>query len=441
MKTNIKNIILGFGLLSFSSIFAQETISLEDAVAKALENNYDIQIEKNNVEIAENNAGILNSEYLPRVTANASYNYSKNNISNKREGEPEITVDGATTKGYNTSIGLEYTLFDGFGRKYNYKKLKETKNLSELQARSLIEETILNLATEYYKVARLTKNLKSLEESLEISKERLKRTQYNFDYGQNTKLDVLNAEVDVNNDKINLLNTQTELQNAKRNLNNIMGVNTSIAYEVEPEVVHAIDLSKENIKSNAWKENVSVLQANKNIQLREYDTKISASGFYPTLNVSGRYQYNQSENFVISGINDQQTNGFNLGATLTWNIFDGGRTKVQKQNAKVNEDIVQIQKQQLEQNLDITIENSWNTYQNALFVLEAQRKNVVTNQHNFERSKEQYNLGQITNIDFRQAQINLLNAEVDLNKAIFDAKNAELALRQLEGKLLSVFSE
>ena len=101
-------------------------------------------------------------------------------------------------------MNLEYTLFDGLGRLYNYRSLKETYNLSKLEARETIENTVLQLFSVYYEVARLTKNVEILEQTLEISRNRVKRAGYQFDYGQNTKLEVLNAEVDVTNDSINL---------------------------------------------------------------------------------------------------------------------------------------------------------------------------------------------------------------------------------------------
>ena len=76
------------------------------------------------------------------------------------------------------------------------------------------------------------------------------------------------------------------------------------------------------------------------------------------------------------------------------------------------------------------------TYQNALFSLQVQEKNVITNELNFDRTNERYKLGQVTSIDFRQAQVNLINAELSVSNAKYTAKNAELQLLQLAGSLL-----
>ncbi|MGB5228698.1 MAG: TolC family protein, partial [Eudoraea sp.] len=84
------------------------------------------------------------------------------------------------------------------------------------------------------------------------------------------------------------------------------------------------------------------------------------------------------------------------------------------------------------------IENAIETYENRLTIYQIQEKAVITNQNNFERSREQYQLGRITSIEFRQAQINLLTAQTTKNLAKYDAKLAELQLLDLTGQLLNV---
>lgn len=72
-----------------------------------------------------------------------------------------------------------------------------------------------------------------------------------------------------------------------------------------------------------------------------------------------------------------------------------------------------------------------------MFVLSAQEKNVASSQNNFDRTKERYNLGQVTSIEFRQAQINFINAKTAYNNTKFEAKLIELELLQLSGELLN----
>ena len=84
------------------------------------------------------------------------------------------------------------------------------------------------------------------------------------------------------------------------------------------------------------------------------------------------------------------------------------------------------------------IANAMGNYQNRLAIFELQEQNVVTAQNNYDRSQERYKLGQITSVELRQAQINLLNAQTNKNLAKYEAKLSELELLQLTGQLLNV---
>ena len=254
-----------FALFTFISV-AQENLGKQQAVDIALENNYDIMVMDNNVEAAKNSSSIYNSGYLPTVFANGGAQYdNSNNQSEFQDGT--IQESNSNSNAYNASIGVNYLIFDGLGRMYNYKKLKELYNLSEIQARQVVENTLLLLLGSYYEVARLTENKNNQRESLSISKSRLVRERYKYEYGQNTQLDVLNSEVDVNNDSISYLNISRELSNSKRDLNVILGRNISIDFEVDTVVNYTLDLTYENLLNSARSNNALLLQAQKNIEL------------------------------------------------------------------------------------------------------------------------------------------------------------------------------
>ncbi len=433
-------IFITSGLILWSFLgMAQENLSKNEAVNIALEHNYDIKVVNNNVKIAENSASIYNSGYLPTVSATGGANYKDQDSENEFQ-DGRVINQSSTSKTLNASGGLNYLLFDGMGRKYNYKRLKELYNLSEIQAQQVIENTVLQLLTAYYEVARLTQNQINQKTSLSISKDRLLREKYKYQYGQNTQLDMLNSEVDVNNDSINLLNINRELSNAKRNLNLILGREIRRDFEVDTTVTYAIDLTMENVLSSAKVRNKVLQQADKNIELSNYDLKINKSGWYPSIGVNGGYGWNNlhtdsdvANPFALAA---NTSYGLQAGLSLSWNIFDGGRTKTRVQNAKIALDNSEIIKEQIEQELERNVANAWETYQNSLFVLQAERKNMETNKRNFERSSEQFKLGQIISVEFRVAQINYLNSVTNYNKAKYLAKIAELNLLQLSGQLL-----
>ena len=417
---------------------AQNILTKNEALKIALENNYGVKIASNNLEIARNNSSIYNSGFLPVVSTSAGANYNNSNQEIERQDGSITNINGAETKSLNASINLNYTIFDGLGRKYNYKQLKETYNLTELQARETIEDMYLQLFSVYFQIARLSENTSNLKETLEISKQRLERAKYQYEYGQSTKLELLNAEVDVNNDSINYISTRQLFFSAKRNLNIVLGIQGDIAYKVETDVDFTTLISFEELLVKAKENNVLLKQSEKNIAINEFNIKINKSNFLPTASLTSSYGWNKSINPPTSFLAELNSTGLNAGINLSWNLFDGGNTKTRVANAKIALENQKIMKEQQVETIETTLKNAFEAYNNALFVLEAQEQNVITNQNNFDRTQERYKLGQVSSIEFRQAQINLLSTQTAFNNAKYDAKLIELELLKLSGELLNV---
>ena len=437
--------LLVFTLISFS-VFGQKILTKKEALAITLENNFGIKIANNNLEIAENNSSIYNSRFLPTATLNSGANYQRNNQSltftdRDTGGDNEISGNGIISKTYNANVGINYLLFDGLGRKYNYQQLKETYNLTELQARETIENTYLQLFTVYFQIARLSENTENLNEALTISKRRLERAKYQYDYGQTTKLEYLNAQVDVNNDSIALISAKQQLSNAKRGLNIVLGIQDTLQYNVETKVDFNSMLNYADLEQKTMDNNATLKQNKTNIAISEFNIKVNKANYFPTLNFNASYGFNRTENENLInpfGARLITSDGLNAGLNLTWNIFDGGATKTRVANAKIALDNQQILLEQQKITVQNNLKNTWENYKNQLFILKAQEQNVLTTQNNFDRTQERFKLGQITSVEFRQAQINLINAKTALNNAKFDAKLIELQLLQLSGDILNV---
>ena len=191
--------------------------------------------------------------------------------------------------------------------------------------------------------------------------------------------------------------------------------------------------------------NVALLQTEKSLNINAYDIKVQKSGYLPTIGLNGSYGWNLNQSAPFSFIpgqiipgSDRTNLNLGLGASLSWNLFDGGGTTVRVKNAKIAYKNQELLKKQIKLEVNRDIQNALAIYDNRLVIYSIQEQNVITNQNNFERSKEQFQLGRITSIEFRQAQINLLNAQTNKNLAKYDAKLAELQLLQLTGQLLNI---
>ncbi|WP_339849769.1 TolC family protein [uncultured Dokdonia sp.] len=442
MKLSVQNIAVFFLLFAFAKAYSQETptslLTKEEAIRTMLENNFGILLANNQVAVAENNTGILNTGYLPTISTTAGINYNVDNQEATFQDGTSRSVNGAETTRYNASVNLDYTLFDGLGRYYNYKTLKEQYGLSKLQARETIENVMVQLFTVYYEVARVEENLGVLENALEISKERELRAQYQFDYGQVNKLEVLNAQVDIVTDSTNILNARQQLRNAQRDLNVVLARELEDLKVADTTVAFINPISIEEYINEGTVNNISLLQSEQNIIISDYQIKQAKSLLLPTVGITGSYGWNEGNFPATNFLASSTSTGFQTGATLRWNLFDGGSTIVGIKNAKIALDSQEYIKEQLKQQVERDISNAKGNYYNALAIYNLQEQNVITSKANFDRSEERFKLGQITSIEFRQAQLNLLNAQTTKNAAKYTAKLAEIQLLQLTGQLLNV---
>ncbi len=429
-------IIFCLSLILGLQLNAQESLSKAEAIRVVLENNFNLRIEKNNIAIAENNTSIYNSGYLPTLTGSAGVNFNTDNLNVEFQDGSERTLDGATSNSRNAGLSLNYLLFDGFNRKYNMERNIENLNVAQLTAKATLETVLATLFTAYYDVARNELTLSSLKETLEISKDRLVRSEFGFEYGRNTRLDISNSEVDVNTDSINYLNTQQALGDAQRNLNLILGrksiepINVDTTLSFTPSI-----LDETAFRAAAATQNTTLLIAQSGVSISELDTKINSSRYLPTVSLNGGYNARLGNNNSASFTASNSSTGLTGGLTLGWNIFDGGSTRTIIQNSKINQSTRKILMEETIQQVSILFENAWSDYRNKLFIVTAQENNLNSNKLNFERTAEQYKIGKATSIDFRTSQNNLLLAKINLINARFEAKISELVIFQLAGKI------
>ena len=159
----------------------------------------------------------------------------------------------------------------------------------------------------------------------------------------------------------------------------------------------------------------------------------------PTLGLSGSYGWNESSNDNPLAFAIQNTNtGFSTGLNLTWNLFDGGSSMTRIKNAKINQENQELQKNEINLTIERDFNNAWDDYQNKLEIYRIQESNIITSKNNFDRTNEQFKIGRATSIEFRQAQINLLNAQLSENRAKYQAKTAEILVLQISGELLNM---
>lgn len=426
-----------FSLCS-SKLYGQEELTLQNAITSSLQNNYSIQIVKKTKQIAVNNDSWGNAGVLPRIDASAGINYQNNNIDMEIATGPEpmkISQTGSVSKGYNANIQLSWTLFDGFAMFINKNKFEELRNQSEIRLQMAIEAMIRDITRQYYDAIRLQKEMETLQESIAISLDRLNRIRDRADFGAALSVEVLKAEVDLNVDSSMYLQTKLMLSVAQRNMKFLMAEDLDKEYILDTNVQINDEYVLSDLKKQTMQKNSSLNQALSEKIISEMDYEAVSAMYYPQISMTSSYGINNIES---NGgfITKNRTIGFNAGLNAQINLFNGFRTDIRSENAAVNVMINEIKIDEIKRQLDLSLRNAYENYRQRLIILEIEQENMIAARETFQRTKELYDMGQASSIDFRDTQLNYQKAQNRINEAKYQIKLAETEIEILSGNIL-----
>ena len=231
---NTKILIRSLILLLFfvAKTNAQEILTIEDAVKIALENNYEIKIASNNLLIDKTNVSSGNAGMLPKATATITDNNAIQNISQTRSDGTVTTLDNAKNNSLNYGVGLDWTIFDGFKMFAKLDQLKELQKLGEAQLKLTIITKTSDVNATYFDLVQQQQQLSALDSTIVISNQRLTLAQNRFTIGKASKLEVLNAQVDLNTDRVTILRQKELYANTKILLNQILARDAKTNFSV-----------------------------------------------------------------------------------------------------------------------------------------------------------------------------------------------------------------
>lgn len=411
-------------------------LNLEEAITAAIAENHDVRIAEIEAEQAENRTFIGNVGLLPSLNVDGGYTWELKNTRIEfvsPEQEP-INRDNARTTGLNGAILLNYTIFDGLSRFYRLNSLRELAKLSNTEIRMAVENTVFAVLQHYFEAARFSRQLRVSQEAIEISRERLARAQSKYDLGAMGRLQVLNAEVDLNTDSLDYAQNLQELSDAKFRLKVLMGEMPDDDFRVETEFAIDPGLQLPMIMDRALNNNTNLIMARINIENVDLQRRIARAGSYPEIRGNFGYEYLE-QNTEAGFITSQENYGWTGGIQISIPIFNGSSQRIQIQNARLDLEISEERLEQAEIQVRRDVLIAHNEYRNILFQLQISEGDLETVELSLERSQEAWQLGQISDTDLRTAQINLIRAANRINNLVIQTKLAEMRLLKLSGVL------
>jgi outer membrane protein len=433
MKTKITLISFILFLFCIAKSSAQ-VLTIEDAMKIALENNFEIKIAKNNSTISETNVTVGNAGILPTATANIVDNNNVTNSTQVRQDGTSTTLNNAKNNSLTYGVSLGWTVFDGMRMFARYDQLKELQKLGDAELKRTILVKIGQVNSAYYDLVQQQHQLAALDTTIVISKQRVQLAQNRFTIGKASKLEVLNAQVDLNTDQVALLRQKESYKNAKILLNQYLARDPQIDFAVTDVVTVDNKLVLIDLMDLAKKQNPALESQIINKRIAELQLKQVKANRYPTVNLTSGYNFSESQS-SLGFTSENSSKGFNYGFNASLNIFDGLNQHRNEKVAQLQIENSQIAIEQQSMILNSQLSTAFQTYLTNLELIDLEEDNQAIAKQNLDITLDKFRIGTITTLDFRTAQLNYVNAKVRYSNAQYEAKLSEIALKELAGNI------
>jgi len=435
----LKFIFFSLASISFTTASAQQLLTPEEAVATALQNNYDIRLSRNDSIIAAIDNSFANAAFLPRVNATGAVLFSRNNQRQRLSDGTKREQNGLKSTNINANVGLNWLVFDGLKMFVTRDKLREYVLLGDLTIKNQVTDIISEVIKTYYNIVSQKQQLVAIEEQMVINRERLKLAQVKLEVGLGIKPDVLQAQVDLNAQLAAELKQQTAIAQLKGDLNRLMAVSKGVDYEVVDSIPIDTTLDLTAIKTNITGVSPAIQLAKKNVDISYLTYRERKAERWPTITLNSAYNFNQTDNNSV--INTFSTlynlnKGFNYGISANIPIFNNYTAKrnIKQAQADINFKKLTLENQILL--LNTNVENAFRTYELQKQELALEESNIALAKENVSIAFERYKLAVTTFVELRQAQQSLADAYTRLITARYDAKVAETELHRLWGDII-----
>lgn len=432
-------LVPGLLLLLLVPSFAQQQLTIQDAIVAALQQNYDVRLMQNSAASAYSAERYSVGLFMPLVSVDGTY------VKNERNSR-EITADGSETvrKGVQSTVldggaRLSWTLFDGTRMFATRKRLDLTANQSSIDVKNQMNNTAAQVINSYYIIVRQKQQLRAIQEQIGVSEERVKLAERRLQVGTGGKPEFLQAKVDLNAFRTAALAQEALIIQLKDQLNALLGLSLTEPFETSDSIEINLGLTIEEIIHDIENTNITLLSARRSVDIADAILWESRAGRSPIINFNAAYTFNRVENTLAAnqfGALFQQRMGYNYGLSISVPILNRLNVSNAITQAKLNLDRQKLIYEQQLALATVSARVAFASYDNARKTLLIEEENILLAEENVTIMLESFKRSIATAIELRTAQQSLADATNRLIAARYNAKLAETELLRLKGALV-----
>lgn len=446
---NLK-LILFFCCLAIGAMAQNDSLSLNQAIQRALAKNFDATIARAQIEINEKNNTWSEAGLFPTVVLQVG---QSNVVQDNRNNPFTFTPGVILSQQVNPTLQANFNLFSGFQVKVNKQRLEQLEEQSRGNADLVMENIIRDVVKTYFQALLQRARRDFYGEVLTYSSRRLRYNEIKNQYGGNNSLELLQLKNQYLTDSTNWLMQNISYENSLRNLLLLMNEVDENGFGNLPLLTDSLEMllpdwDAETILQKALADNQNLVNQNIAIELQQTNIEFQRSFLYPTLQFQlgvsptwGRFEQ-------LSGGNPNQPNSLNTQSlaytgnfSLRYNLYNNWKAKRAVEVAKMQATIAEYSLQKLQNQVRVNLRNSLDLYAIRRNLLNVSEENAKYAQKAFMLAQSRFDAGSINSVELQVIQNNYLNTQLTHLENRFNLWDVFIDIYQLSGQLKVQYGE
>ncbi|PEN07986.1 transporter [Longimonas halophila] len=408
---------------------SDETITFDEAVTIALDQNTDLQRAINDVQRQDATIRQRQFDFGPNLNLSTSTTRQFGRSFSQEEG----AIVNQTTDIFRVNANSSITVFDGFNNIASLREANRQGEASELNLERTRQDVVFTVMEQYIALSQSKQEVEVRRGEVEFQEQQLEQIQEFVDAGARPTSDLFQAEADLAQAEQQLLQAQREVEvNNTRLIQTLQldpfGTYTFEAPDVDPAALEMREYAISEMLDNAFDRRVDLRAQEANVRASEAGVRIAQSNYWPSLSVNMGYGSNWSSTVgALPGNTDpsffdvlDSRRGGNIGFSLSFPIFDRLQRRTQTAQARANVREAEYALQDRRQTVALQVRQAILDYRNAQKQLEAAESRLESARRLRNAAQERYNLGSASIVELSQATRDFTDAASAKVQAEFD---------------------
>jgi outer membrane protein TolC len=413
---------------------AQQPLPLSDAISIALRNSLNVQIARNNTEVAKlsNTYGMAGG--LPTINASVNDNLQSTNIDQQYSDASRNTLrNGVVNNNLQAALAGSIVLYNGSRIITTKDRLNIASHYADQQLVSKTMTVATGVMLRYFDIIRQQSYGTTLSKSIEVSRKKLDIIKAQQAVGMANNADLFQAQVDLNTQTLALQSQQLIIDQDKTDLLYLLSLNPDSSVSIRDTIIVDRSLQLETLLA-AIDRNPDMIMAADQVDIAQHLQRETAALRYPALSLNSGYNFNRSQYAAGFTLVNQQAGPY-VGVGLNVPVFNGSVYKHQYNIAGINAQTARMAHDSLQLSYTSAMVKNWQAYKNNLLQLETAQNNFQTASSLLDLTLQRFQLHQNTILDIENAQQSYENAANLLINIAYAAKAAEIQLKRLANRL------